>query len=117
MSYKWKPSALQKREFANNMKNEEFVNEYYAKREAKVDKRRSTSQFDYNAAGGNYVPTREQYIFCVDNINQFETREEIDAMNFVMSGYVMNEKVHHDYIHIVNEKRRKINHKTLDKPF
>ena len=106
MGYKWKPSASQKREFAQNMQNEEFKTNYYARKEVKKIKRINTSEFDYTTAGGNYVPTREQHNFCLDNFDLFETQTEINAMNIVLIGYATNEKVHHDYIHIVNEKRR-----------
>jgi hypothetical protein len=33
MAYKWKPSASQKREFAQNMQNEVFKTDYYARKE------------------------------------------------------------------------------------
>jgi hypothetical protein len=106
MAYKWKPSASQKREFAQNMQNEVFKTDYYARKEVKENKRRSTSKFDYNTAGGNYIPTKEQHDFCLNNMELFETSEDKTACNIVMSGYICNEKTPHDFIHIVNEKRR-----------
>lgn len=109
MAYRWKPSKSQRREFAKNMQDEVFKAEYYARKEAKAEKRRSTSEFDYNSAGGFYVPTKEQHDFCISNMNLFETSKEKDACNFVMSGYSLQEKIHHDFIHIVNEKRRFLN--------
>ena len=108
MSYKhkWKPSKAQKREFAEKMQNPEFAQAYNQRKEDKAKKRREGSKFDYNSAGGMYIPTREQHDFCFANMHLFVTNEEIEAMNMVMSCYSINEKCHHDYIHIVNEKRR-----------
>jgi hypothetical protein len=108
MSYKWRSSPTQRREFAQKMNNDsEFAAEYEARKQAKAEKRRSTSNFDYDKAGGEYVPTKAQYDFCFNNMDLFVTNEEETAANMVMSGYSCNEKVHHDYIHIVNEKIRK----------
>ena len=106
MSYKWKPSASQRRAFAERMKDPAEQAAYEERKAEKAQKRRATSKFDYGTAGGNYVPTREQHDFCFNNIHMFVTSEEVDAANMVMSGFVCNERVHHDYIHIVNEKRR-----------
>lgn len=106
MAYHWKPSANQRKEFAQNMQNEDFAKVYYKKQEEKIIKRRSTSMFDYNKAGGNYTPTKSQHDFCLRYSELFESSEEQTAMNIVMTGYACNEKVHHDYIHIVNEKIR-----------
>lgn len=108
MKYKWKPSKSQRRMFAINMQDEQFKADYYARKEIKAEKRRSTSEFDYNSAGGFYIPTKEQHDFCVANMGLFETSKELDACNFVISGYNLQETVHHDYIHIVNEKRRSL---------
>jgi hypothetical protein len=106
MNYKWKPSKTAKREFAQNMQNPEFANDYYARKEAKADKRRSTSKFDYNSAGGNYIPTKAQHDFCFDHLYLFKEGSDFIASLSVMQGYLDQEKVHHDYIHIVNEKMR-----------
>lgn len=102
----WKPSRSQAREFANNMKDPEFADAYYGRKKEKEDKRRSTSKFDYNTAGGNYVPTQAQYEFVMNNPSLFTTDEEKDAANMVMYGYTNKEKIQHDFIHIVNEKIR-----------
>ena len=107
MGYKWKPSKSARREFAQKMQNDvEFANDYYARKELKAEKQRKGSKFDYNSAGGNYTPTRQQHDFCFNHPECFETSEEINAKNIIMSGYAMNEPVYHDFIHIVNEKLR-----------
>jgi hypothetical protein len=72
----------------------------------KANKRRSTSSFNYESAGGNYIPTKIQYDFCFKNFHLFLTQDEKAAANEVMYGYSCNEKIHHDYIYIVNEKIR-----------
>ncbi len=54
-----------------------------------------------------YVPTQTQSQYANELL--FEsgvTSEQKDAANMVMSGYALQEKVHHDYIHIVNEFAR-----------
>ncbi|MFV0536814.1 MAG: hypothetical protein ACK5M3_05500 [Dysgonomonas sp.] len=110
MAHKWKPSKAQKREFANNMKDPDYAAAYYSRKEEKAAKKREESQFDYNTAGGNYVPTKYQHDFCFNNIHLFVTYKEKNAANDVMFGYSCNEKVHHDSIHIVNEVIRRNNY-------
>lgn len=51
MGYKWKPSASQRRAFAEKMSSPEERAGYYENKEAKAQKRRASSQFDYNSAG------------------------------------------------------------------
>lgn len=103
---KWKPSKAQSREFASNMKDPEYASAYYARKEEKATRKRASSQFDYNTAGGNYTPTKTQHDFCMNNMHLFITNEEKNAANDVMYGYSCNENIHHDSIHIVNEKMR-----------
>jgi hypothetical protein len=104
--YKWKPSKTQRRAFAEKMSDPAEQAAYNARKEEKAKKRRAGSKFDYGSAGGNYVPTLAQYNFCFYNMSSFVTKEEQEAANQVMYGYTTKEKVHHDYIHIVNEKIR-----------
>lgn len=106
MGYKWKPSKAQRREFAKNMEDPDFAHQYYKRKEKRAEKRRATSRFDYESAGGRYVPTYAQYSFVNNNMELFVTDEEKDAVNMINHGYSCNESVHHDYIHIVNEKIR-----------
>ena len=106
MAYKWRPSASQKRAFAQRMQDPKEQQAYNQRKEAKAAKRRAGSQFDYTSAGGYYTPTKEQYNFCFSHIYLAESPEQKDAFNQVISGYTCNEKIHHDYIHIVNELRR-----------
>lgn len=106
MANKWRPSASQRREFAERMKDPSEAAAYEARKQEKLQKKRAGSKFDYNSAGGNYVPTREQHDFCFNNMHLFEGLEEENAANEVMRGFSCNEKIHHDFIHVVNEKRR-----------
>ena len=108
-AYKWKPSASQRKEFAERMKNPDEKLKYEKDKEEKANKRREKSKFDYNTAGGEYIPTKIQYDFVMKNSNLFNTSEEKDAMNKVIYGYTTKEKVHHDNIHIVNDKIRSYN--------
>lgn len=107
MAYKWKPSKTARREFAQKMQNDsDFAAAYYQRKEEKAEKRRAGSSYDYATAGGRYVPTREQHDFCLQNMHLAETSEQQDAFNQVLYGYSCQEKIHHDYIHVVNEIRR-----------
>ncbi|MDR2291977.1 MAG: hypothetical protein LBE11_00705 [Prevotellaceae bacterium] len=107
-SKKWRPSASQKREFAQNMQNPEYAAAYYKRKEERAEKRRATSKYDYGSAGGAYVPTEAQYEFCMSHMDMFDS-QECEAANMVISGYLCQDKVHHDYIHVVNEKIRQNN--------
>ena len=104
---KWRPSASQKREFAQNMKDLDFANDYHKRKEEKAEKRRSNSKFDYPTAGGSFIPTKIQYDFVMVNRDLFKTIEEETAANEVQMGYINNDKINHDYIHIVNDKMRR----------
>lgn len=108
MAYKWKPSKTARREFAIKMQTDtEFANDYYARKEARAEKRRASSAFDYQSAGGSYVPTKFQNDKAFEFLTNKElTPEQRDACNMVISAYSCNEKVHHDYIHVVNELAR-----------
>lgn len=103
MAYKWKPSASQKREFAERMKDPNEQAAYYARQSERAEKRRLSSRFDYASAGGNYIPTQAQYECAVNNIG---TGIDNDC-NMVIYGYTCQEKVHHDHIHVINELIRK----------
>lgn len=103
MAYRWKPSASQRKAFASNMKDPGFAKEYQANKDAKAAKKRAGSQFDYGSAGGEYIPTQAQYHFVAQNHHLAVDSKIQDAFNQVSYGYTCNEKIHHDYIHIVNE--------------
>lgn len=104
MAYKWKPSASQRRAFAEKMQDPAEATAYTARKLAKANKRRAGSAFDYKKAGGQYIPTRAQHNEAFRALTEdtlSPTQEE--ACNLVMSAFALNEKVHHDHIHIVNE--------------
>lgn len=107
MGYKWRPSKSARREFANNMKDADFASDYYARKEAKAEKRRSASKFDYSSAGGNYTATKIQYDEAFRLLGEELTDEQKDACNQIIYSYSCNEKIHHDFIHVVNELIRK----------
>jgi hypothetical protein len=107
MAYKWRPSASQRREFAERMKDPVEKAAYEARKEEKAAKRRAGSRFDYESAGGSYVPTQGQYEFCNTHPELFVGIEKGCACASVIMAYLNQNKVHHDYIHIVNEVWRK----------
>jgi hypothetical protein len=109
MSYKWKPSKTARREFAQKMQNDvDFANAYNERKVQKAEKRRSTSQFDYEKAGGYYIPTKIQYDFAMSYDANGSAYIQ-DALSQVISGYSLQSKIHHDNIHIINELMRKNN--------
>jgi hypothetical protein len=108
MSYKWRPSKSQKKAFALKMQDPAEQAAYEARKDARLEKRRSTSSFDYSTAGGRFVPTQSQYEFCSQNEEKFVTPEEKEAFNQVTGGHACNQAVHHDLIHVVNEKIREV---------
>ena len=103
MSYKWKPSASQRKAFAEKMSDPIEAATYENRKLQKANSRRAKSSFDYETAGGNYIPTKMQHDFCLSNMDLFNTPEKANAANMVMFGYSCKEKVQHDCIHIVNE--------------
>lgn len=104
MGYKWKPSASQRKAFAAKMQDPTERAEYEQRKATRADRRRFGSKFDYNSAGGMYVPTQNQYDCAMRYLQTKElTHEQQEACNMVMSAYSCQDKVHHDYIHIVNE--------------
>lgn len=103
MAYHWKPSASQRRAFADRMQNPIEKADYEQRKQDKADKRRAGSAYSYSSAGGNYIPTEDQWKFCMFNWPSGTTPEQENARQQVLYGFSCQEKVHHDYIHIVNE--------------
>lgn len=104
MSYKWRPSRKQRQEFAERMANDTaYRDAYYERQEQKAAKKRSTSKFEYRTAGGEYTPTEAQNKAAFELSKLNSTEEQREACNMVLYGYSSGEKVHHDYIHIINE--------------
>ena len=107
MRYKWKPTKAQKREFAERMATDTAYNEaYHQRKEQRAKTRRSTSKFDYQTAGGEYIPTESQNKAAFELLNLNPTPEQEEACNMVLYGYSCKEKVHHDFIHLINNYMR-----------
>ena len=106
MAYKWKPSKTARRAFAEKMQNPVECKAYEARKEAKAEKRRAGSQYDYNTAGGYYLPTALQYQ-AANELAAIAEGELQSAAAIVVVGYNSGEKVHHDYIHLINEHIRR----------
>jgi len=98
----WKPSASQRREFANNMQDPEYREAYETRKTANVEKRRQSSKYDYASAGGQYMPTEIQYNAAME-LMASGTMQQQDAARMVIYGFTCSEKVDHDHIHIINE--------------
>ena len=103
MARTWKPTAAQKKAFAERMQNETLKKEYESKKEAKQIKRRANSKFDYATAGGEFIPTKKQYMAAFKLLQTDITDELATASRMVMNGHSGDYKVHHDYIHLINE--------------
>ena len=112
MTYKWKPNATQRKEYAEMMNDPiqraEYEERKREKARKKEEKNRAGSRFDYLGAGGNYVPTKWQYYSAWRFIsyNKLSEEDQLSCSN-VMSAYTMNKVCHHDDIHVVNELRKK----------
>jgi hypothetical protein len=104
MGRKWKPTKAQRREFAERMATDTAYSELYYQRKKKVaERKRLASKFDYQTAGGDYVPTKAQFEAAFDLLNLNPTAEQKEACDMVLYGYSCKEKVHHDFIHLVND--------------
>lgn len=105
MGYKWKPSASQRRAFAERMQD---PNEQAAYNQRKQDKKDKFYQsLETKNTGCSFTPTKEQHDFAMFNRPNDITPEQMDACIQVISAFSCNEKVDHYYIHIVNDMRRK----------
>lgn len=100
---KWKPSKTQRQAFAAKMQDPTERQAYEDRKSAKADKRRAGSIYDYNTAGGYYTPTKDQYDTAMSIVGK---GIEDEAANMVIFGYSCGEKVHHDFIHRINEFNR-----------
>lgn len=103
----WKPNKTQRAEFARKMADPDFKAAYEARKQAKADKRRAGSKFDYATAGGEYMPTKHQYNIALKAQMMLQlTEAQNNACNMLTLGYHNSYKIHHDFIHIVNELAR-----------
>lgn len=107
MACKWKPSASQRKAFAEKMKDPNEQAAYNDRQAEKAAKKRDGSKFDYKIAGGAFVPTKAQHDYAVFDRSMNTTKEHDDACDMVAGAYACNDKCDHDYIHIVNELIRK----------
>ena len=83
MRYKWKPSKTQKREFAERMATDTAYSEaYHQRKEQRAETRRSTSKFDYQTAGGEYIPTGSQNKAAFELLNLNPTPEQPIKVSF-----------------------------------
>lgn len=101
MKLKWKPSASQRRAFAERMKDPDEQAAYNDRKSAKKEK--FYDSLDAPGSGCNYVATQSQHDFCVFNRPPNLTPDQDDACNQVAFSFSCNEKIDHYYIHIVNE--------------
>ena len=106
MGYKWKPNKAQRREFAERMNNPEEKEAYEQRKSEKAEKRRKNSKFDYESAGGSFVPTLHQYESALTFMGTVLTDEQENACQLIIMAYTNNDKTHHDNIHVINEMIR-----------
>lgn len=97
--YKWKPNASQRHAFAEKMKDPDEQAAY-------TERKRLKHSYE-GFKDKNFIPTKEQHDFCCNHMELFTTIEEQTAVNIVMSGYICQDKVDHNMIHIINVMRRK----------
>lgn len=104
MAYKWRPSASQRRAFAEKMQNDEDFKSSYLQRKAEKREQFYNSLEKKNTKCFYYV-TKEQYNFAMYEASP-ENEEQKQACDMVVSSFAINEKCDHFFIHIVNEMRR-----------
>lgn len=97
--YKWKPNASQRKEFAQRMKDPEEQAIYLERKHAKNSYNPNDSRSFANRC---FIPTQFQYEVAVNMLGKDLTDEQKHAAKIVMSGYSCQDKVHHNYIHIIN---------------
>jgi len=102
MGYKWKPNKSQKAAFKAKMQDPAEQAAYNDKKCVAAEARRATSQYDYETAGGRYVPTKQQYNAACQLITGKHDLAERLALNEVINGFISNSRIHHDYIHVIN---------------
>lgn len=102
--HKWKPSASQRKAFAEKMNSDpEYASEYLNRKHAKNTYSDDPRSFKHRS----FIPTEFQNSQARLFIETKElTTEQRDGCNQVIYGYGCQEKIHHDYIHIVNELTR-----------
>lgn len=83
------------------MQNPEFAAAYEARKQAKKEARQNSSKFDYETAGGLFIPTEAQCNAAFRML--YNNHPEEEAANMVIYGYTAKIAIHHDSIHIVNE--------------
>jgi hypothetical protein len=101
--YRWKPNASQRREFAEKMKDPDEKKAY---EERKYAKNHYIPDDPRSFANKSFIPTKEQNNYVRSIYNNDITSEQKEAYDQVIYGYGCQEKIHHDYIHIINSMRR-----------
>lgn len=104
--YKWKPSKSQRTAFAIKMQNPKEKAAYELRKMDREKKKRTKSKYNYKTAGGYYIPTKEQYNFAMSKPDHL-TIKELHACDVIIYGYSCQEKIEHDYIHLINELIKK----------
>lgn len=99
---RWQPNASQRREFAERMKDEDEKAAYEARKRAKNTYSDNPLSFKHK----DFVPTEFQYQQAQKFLNEQLTPTQKYACNRVCDGFVCQDKVSHDYIHIINSLQR-----------
>lgn len=101
MGYRWKPNASQRREFAERIKDP-------AEQAAYAERKRHNHSYA-GFKDKSFIPTQQQYDYAMYLIGlglESISYKVADAANMVTSAWVCQDKVHHDYIHIINSVQR-----------
>lgn len=103
MGYRYKPSASQRKEFAERMKDPEEQKVYEDRKRAKSTYSDNPLSFKHKS----FVPTQMQNdhswkMLSIEGLKE----EQYEAARQVLSAFSCQDKVHHDYIHIVNAHQR-----------
>jgi hypothetical protein len=103
MGYRWKPNATQRKAFAEKMKDPDEKKIYEDRKWVKTHYSNDPRSFKHKS----FIPTQFQYDNAMNFLREkLLTSQQEDACNQVISGFICQNKIHHDYIHIVNELTR-----------
>ena len=97
----FKPNKPMIENFLKKMEDPEYAKKYHERR---LKRMMEDPEFLDKIQGAEYIPSRKQFTFCVDNVDLFQTENEVKAMGHVTYGYSLQQKVHMRYLEIVNFK-------------
>ncbi len=69
--------------------------------------RKAKKEQRLNNPGNDFIPTKEQYDFCMEHSDLFTAKFQQEAMNLVIFGYSNSEKIPYDDIQVIKDLMKK----------